>query len=198
MKTRLLLYGAVVLVGITALALTVTATDEKTEEDPVVADPLEPVVLEDPEMDLPQHDRTRSFLCRCILDKELGLTEEQEKQLEDLKVAHQKIMLEMGADLKIAQMELGQLMEERGNDDAVKAKSAEITALLTKIREEQINHKLATRAIFTDEQWTKISKLKKYVGRHSKGRGHSRGFDRSHFGGRSFHGRGMRPGRRWE
>jgi len=60
---------------------------------------------------------------------ELGLTETQTAQLETLRSENLKARIELGAKLKIAALELAELMKTQGNDDAVLQKAAEISAV---------------------------------------------------------------------
>lgn len=129
--------------------------------------------------------------------EELGLTDEQIQKLSDARTAHQKEMVQLQAQLKVAMIDMGQLMKGRDNDAAVIEKSREITAIRTKLAEAQLNHKLHQRSIFTAEQWEKVSKFTRMRGkamRSNMGRGGRFSSGRSH--GRQSMGRQFdRPGR---
>ena len=106
--------------------------------------------------------------------EELGLTEEQSEQLENLRSEHMKEMIEQQARLKIAYMELAELMKDKGNDAAVLQKHEELAALRNIAAGSSIKHRLAVRAIFTDEQWQKVGKLWRF-GQFQSYRGFGRG-----------------------
>lgn len=94
------------------------------------------------------------------LQEELGLTADQISKLESLRLEGQKEMIQIKADLQVKHLELSELMKAQGNDDAVKAKSAEIQSIMNKMAAMRTSHQLSHRAVFTAEQWQKVSSLK--------------------------------------
>lgn len=127
------------------------------------------------------------------LKEELGLTDEQIAKLQDIRLQGQKEMIQVQADMRLKRLELAELMRVRGNDAAVKAKSAEIQTLLNEMAVMRTSHRLAHRAVFTDAQWLKVSRLRGTMqGRMGRGnRSFTRGGRYSGRGGRDF----MRGGR---
>ena len=107
--------------------------------------------------------------------EQLGITEEQKTELASLRVEQQKQTIDLSAQLKKAHLELGQLMKGHGNDDAVVAKHAEVTAVTGKLQALKLQQQLATRAIFTPEQWKKVGPRFSRMGSE---RGHQRSSDR--------------------
>ena len=100
--------------------------------------------------------------------------DDQIQKLEKIRLEEQKDKIELMSKLKIAQLEMCELMKTRGNDDVVLKKSEELKALRNQMAEIMLRNRLAKRAVYTDEQWEKInqlSKLKKFRhgGRHFQG-----------------------------
>jgi Spy/CpxP family protein refolding chaperone len=185
MKRIVLLSGMAVLAGAIVLTLVAAASDDDPVNEAVIDQPIPNADFDGP-FQGPQDEKSWEPFCRLeALKEELGLTQEQLDKLESLRVDHEKQMIDLGAKLKVASVEMEQLMMDRGNDDAVRAKSAEITSLMTKIGELRVNHQLARRAVFTGEQWSKIKSMRTFGRRHMMGRG-----DRG-----TGHGYGMRPHR---
>ena len=171
---KLLLIGAAVLVASAGFVMNAAAQDD-------VAAPGEDFFNMPPEpegayQDVPTPD-DRPFGFVQQFKEELGLTAEQEAKLEALRFEHMKARIEIGAKMKVAGIELATLMNKYGNDQAVLQKSSELTALRNQISEMMIKHRLECRAVFTAEQWDKISLIQR-LGR----------------GMRGGHGRGMQPG----
>jgi Spy/CpxP family protein refolding chaperone len=185
MKRKVLLSGMVILAGVVALTLAVSASNDDPVKEATIEQPISPADFDEPFPGLQDEHTWHPGSHLEALKEELGLTQEQLDKLESLSVDHQKQMIELGAKLKVAYVEIEQLLLDRGNDDAVKAKSTEITSLMAKVGELRVSHQLARRAVFTDEQWEKIKSMRAFGGRHMMGRG-----DRE-----SRHGFGMRPHR---
>lgn len=103
--------------------------------------------------------------------EELNLTKDQIDKLESLKFEGRKEGIELYSKLKIAQLEMAELMKTQGNDEAVINKSHEIANLQSEAMDMRIRHQLAMRAVFTKEQWDKISTLRNMAGRGRHFRG---------------------------
>lgn len=145
----------------------------------------EPVVVEDSEAEFipAQADQDRPMMRRGGFNREsiaeeLNLTDEQKDQLEKMRFEHQKEMIAATSDVKILGLEIKELMKERGNDQAVLAKHAEMQNVISQISEMRIRHKLEMRAVLTDEQWELFDDM--------------RGFERGFRGQRGFDARGGR------
>ena len=125
------------------------------------------------------------------MTQELGLTADQLTKLQAMRVENQKEMIQIRADLQLKYLELAELMKAQGNDDAVKAKHAEIQAIMTQMSAMRLNHRLGHRSIFTAEQWQKLSTLR---GNFRNGMG--RGNYGNRMGGRGNYGMRGRSGMR--
>jgi len=185
MRNAMLVIGAASLAAILTLAMTAKAQDEEIAEPTGLTQVPMPDVAEAYD-DAPAPPQ---FRMADKIKAELGLTETQTAQLETLRSENLKARIELGAKLKIAAMELAELMKTQGNDDAVLQKAAEISALRNQMADLTIKHKLAVRNVFTAEQWKKVSELKR-MGNFMKYHRGGHGFSKGRIGkGGSFRGR---------
>jgi Spy/CpxP family protein refolding chaperone len=92
--------------------------------------------------------------------KELGLTDKQSGDIDNLATKQRKDMIKAGADLKIKQMELMDLIGDNAKDNEIKAKSKEVFQLREKMHDAMIEHLLAVRKLLTEEQQAKLKALK--------------------------------------
>jgi Spy/CpxP family protein refolding chaperone len=91
---------------------------------------------------------------------DLKLSDTQQKQLDDLRFQHQKVMIQKKADLKKAELDMRQMMQQSNVDEkAALAKQKEISGIKEGIAEERIKHQLAMRKIFTPEQLQQFLKM---------------------------------------
>lgn len=88
--------------------------------------------------------------------KEVNLTDDQEKKIDALATAHRKEMIKAEADLKIAKMELNDLLDNMENETAIRKKAQEVSKLQEKIYTSRIDHRLAMNKILTAEQQKKL------------------------------------------
>ncbi|HUX07484.1 MAG TPA: hypothetical protein VMX35_09245 [Acidobacteriota bacterium] len=183
MKKMILVAAAAVLAGSFGLAMSVSV-DDVTPPEPEKA--LE--VLPPQEDTAAEPAPPTRFWRHDWLKTELGLTDEQSAKLEQMRSEHWKAQIELKAKLQVAGIELAELMKTKGNDDAVLQKAAEISALRNQTAEMMVRNQLDRRAVFTDEQWEKVSKLQSAVG-YMKMRHGDRRFDGRHGRGMDFHGR---------
>ena len=179
-KVLIFAVGALIAIGLAGISFSALAQDEPAERTTPPDDPndWQPFYRGYP----------GGHFCRLsALREELELSDEQIEQLQQLSFSHQRRMVELQAQLRIAGMELAELMRERGNDEAVMAKAMEINGLRTEMMQLGVRHQLDRRAVFTDEQWETIRDL-----RYQRGfMGRRGGFHRNRPGpGRGF-------GRRW-
>lgn len=138
-------------------------------------DSFQPNMIDDTPL-LPQGGKMQEFM------EKLGITEEQMAALQEARVEHMKEMIEIGARLRVAQIELRELIGDYGNDQAVLAKNNEINGIRTQIADLRLRHQLAQRALFTAEQWDKVSKAFSMMKHRRTG------------AGRGFGDRGTHPG----
>ncbi|MEA1965631.1 MAG: Spy/CpxP family protein refolding chaperone [Candidatus Aerophobetes bacterium] len=110
----------------------------------------------------------------------LNLTENQTKELQDLRLEYQKEMLEARGTLQIKRLELrGQLLSEEPNRAKIDSLVEERGELWTDIQKKILDYQLKVKEILTEEQWNKLrlyhsfgNKARK--GRDVGGRGYSR------------------------
>lgn len=111
-------------------------------------------------------------------------SEEQRQQLKSLKVDHAKQIIPLKAEMKVKRLELKQLWSaDELDEDAILAKSDEVLAIGTKIRQAGTLHKLETAKLLTKEQREMLMKVRhfgdgcKKKGREFRGRRHHRDWD---------------------
>lgn len=101
----------------------------------------------------------------------LDLSEEQQEQMKALRIDHYKTMKPLKskmAELKARERTL--LSEETVDMKAVHEVIDDQTELMNKIRKLEVDHKLTTREILTDEQLMKLDQRRKIVKRRNKHR----------------------------
>ena len=112
------------------------------------------------------------------------LSEEQHQQLKSLRVDHAKQIIPLKAEMKVKRLELKQLWSADELDEgAILAKSDEVFAIGTQIRQAATLHKLETAKLLTKEQREALMKARhfddgyKKKGRGFRGRRHHRDWD---------------------
>lgn len=142
------------------------------------------------------------------LPEELGLSQEQQEQLRQLRSQAEREGLQGRTNLQLRQMELEDLMEaEEPNEAAIQQKLREVSDARHALEQHRITQRLAMRRVLTREQYQKWQGTRRQFGRRMMGRGFGdeRGFGRwgrhhrFHRGpGRRFGpGHGFGPGRGW-
>jgi Spy/CpxP family protein refolding chaperone len=126
---------------------------------------------------------------------ELNLTAEQKEKLQSLRIDIAKEVLPLRNEMQIKALELRQLwMADELDDEAILAKSQEISALRDQMQEKMVHHRLDAAKVLTKEQRDKLSLTGRRWGRAfglaGFGCDGQRGFGRS---GRF----GMGKGPRW-
>ena len=113
--------------------------------------------------------------------EKLGLSGEQKDQIHTLQIKHQKDMITRRAELKIAKMELREIMmDSKLNENAAISKQDNISKMKSDMARLKLQHKIAIRKILTDEQlktWTEMRhEMGPRFGRHMRdgGRGMNR------------------------
>lgn len=89
---------------------------------------------------------------RMDICEQLNLTPEQQDQIHDLKVAHQKKMVPLQADLKLARLELEELIRKGDTSKKLDAAIKKVNDLRAKQFDMQVKHRLDVGKILTDEQ----------------------------------------------
>lgn len=90
----------------------------------------------------------------------LGLTDEQVNKMHGLRMAHQKDMIRLGSDARIARMELAEtLRQPTPKPEDVKAKVAAVNAARGQMLEKRVNFRLEMKKVLTPEQQGKIREM---------------------------------------
>jgi len=85
--------------------------------------------------------------CQC-----LNLSEAQKEQLHQLRLDHQKKVIPLQADLKLAQLELDELVNTGADVKKVDAAIKKVNSVKGQLFEAQVKHRLTFRNMLTDEQ----------------------------------------------
>jgi Spy/CpxP family protein refolding chaperone len=109
----------------------------------------------------------------------LELTSEQKEKIRDLRTDSQKEMIKLRADLKIARLELEELLsEDRPDRMEIYRKIEEMGDLKVMLQKNRIDERLAMREILTPEQLDKLKTLRHKRGLHRRQEGRERFEDR--------------------
>ncbi len=84
--------------------------------------------------------------------EEMKLTKEQEKKLQEMRVAHQKEMIPLRAQLKVKQIEMRELFRGDPNQGTINSKIDEISKMRADIQKKNAAHRIAMRNVLTPEQ----------------------------------------------
>jgi|GEM_PF-1675057 len=106
--------------------------------------------------------------------KALDLTEQQQSQLEEQRLDHQKKMVQLRADVKVAEIDYMQALSSGASDKEVTNKLDALTKAKNQIAEERNDHLLAVRKIVGNEKFAQFHK--RFGGMHKMGE--FRGCDR--------------------
>lgn len=108
----------------------------------------------------------------------LGLNDSQIAQLRKIKTTTQKEVIKKEADLRIAQLELNELMRDsKTNRSALEAKAKKVEELRMDIRLTEFKAQLDARAVLTPEQLKKAKSMKMHRMRGEKMQMGSQGKD---------------------
>jgi Spy/CpxP family protein refolding chaperone len=92
--------------------------------------------------------------------KAIGLTDEQMDRMRGMRTAHQKEMIRMGADARIAKMELAEaLRQPNPRPEDVNVKVAAVNAARSQMLQKQVMFRLEMKKVLTPEQREKIKDL---------------------------------------
>lgn len=91
----------------------------------------------------------------------LGLTDDQAAKLDQLRLQHQKDMIQKNAALKVARLELMDMLRSaRVDEKAALAKQDAISKMKADIATAKLKHRLAMRGVLTAEQLDKWIKMR--------------------------------------
>jgi Spy/CpxP family protein refolding chaperone len=112
-------------------------------------------------MEMGSMDRMGSMMGMCLKHaKEIGLTPEQVKQVTPMHREMQKSQIRFGADLKIAEMDLHDIMAVKDFDlEKANAAVKKIGDMKTAHHLEMLKSMKEVRAVLTEEQFQKMKKL---------------------------------------
>lgn len=101
----------------------------------------------------------------------LGLSESQEQQLKELRLQHKRDAVRRQADLKIARLDLQELMSAPTLDErAITAKVKQLGALQSAAFEARMQARLEAQRLLTPEQRQKMRDMRQHRGDKMKGR----------------------------
>lgn len=101
---------------------------------------------------------------------QLDLTDAQKDQMRELRFKHQKEMIKQRADLRVARLELQELIRSDADRGTINSKIDEIGKLETSMEKARVANRLDMRSILTPEQREKI-KDRPMMGRGMRGDG---------------------------
>jgi Spy/CpxP family protein refolding chaperone len=82
----------------------------------------------------------------------LNLSDAQKEQLHQLRLDHQKKVIPLHADLKLAQLELDELVNTGADVKKIDAAIKKVNDVKSQLFELKVKHRLAFRNVLTDEQ----------------------------------------------
>ena len=92
----------------------------------------------------------------------LDLTAEQQEKLKSIQLNNAKRMTRLKADLKIARLDLQDLLSQSNPNPAqVKIRVVEVNRVRSEMLEKKIDFRLAQKKVFTPEQLEKVQELKR-------------------------------------
>jgi Spy/CpxP family protein refolding chaperone len=114
-------------------------------------------------MSKPLHKRHRMPFSELeLFSDELGLTEEQQTKIKEQRFQTDKEAIELRSKIKIAELELRELLHSEDPDEGqIKNKIEEIGSLKTQLRFTLVKSQLEIRNTLTPEQLEKLKLLKK-------------------------------------
>ncbi len=83
---------------------------------------------------------------------ELNLTAEQQQKIDALRLAHQKEMVPLRADIQLAKLELEELVRAGDTSKKLDAAIQKVNELESKQYQKQVKHRVAVANVLTDEQ----------------------------------------------
>jgi len=116
--------------------------------------------------------------------EKLNLSDQQQEQLQDMRLANQKEMIPLRADIKLLRLELQELISNDASRSEIDNKIDQISEARKAIQKKRVGHRLDMRQVLTPEQRKQWDKMK-----------HHRGMKGEHHGARGHHGQGKGMGR---
>lgn len=120
------------------------------------------------------HQDAKQFIKHILKNKDgMSLTDEQVQQLSDLKINFKKNMIMMKAEAKIAEVDLHELMRKEAKLSAIEAQMNTVHGLRTKQHIASIKAKRDARALLSEEQQARMSKIHERIKSHGGSKGHT-------------------------
>lgn len=110
----------------------------------------------------------------------LELTDEQTERHREIRLETQKQIIPLQADLKMARLELREMMSDGAAQSAVDAKIDEIGRIRTEMQKLRVGQHIQFREVLTEEQQQKLKKMPFSHG--MRGHGNDRGHGQRHSG----------------
>lgn len=99
------------------------------------------------------------FALRQHMAEQLDLTDAQKDQIRDLRTKHQKEMIQRQADVKVARLELRELIRDAADRATINSKVEQIGDMQTEIKKAHVGHRLDVRDLLTPEQREKFDDM---------------------------------------
>jgi Spy/CpxP family protein refolding chaperone len=94
--------------------------------------------------------------------QEIGLTPDQQEQIHQLVYKHAEVMIGLNADVKRAELRLGELARnDRFDERAVRAAWTQYQEARRKLENERFELLVAIRKVLTAEQWKKLDEMRR-------------------------------------
>ncbi len=101
----------------------------------------------------------QGFDHRFQMAEQLDLTDAQKDQMRDLRTKHQKEMIQRRADVKVARLELRELIRDAADRVTINSKVEQIGSMQTEIEKARVGHRLDARNLLTPEQREKFDDM---------------------------------------
>ncbi|MBN2279434.1 MAG: hypothetical protein JXQ65_02535 [Candidatus Marinimicrobia bacterium] len=92
--------------------------------------------------------------------KGIDLSEQQQDQIHDLKINFKKSHVQKEADLKLARLELQELIRSENSGKELDNAIDEVNKIRNELFKDQVKHRLEVQKILTDEQKEELKKLR--------------------------------------
>jgi len=115
------------------------------------------------------------------LVEELNLTSDQIKQMQESKLSMQKALIPLQSEVKLARLELQELLRKGANKSTLDQKIDEISTIKAKIQKLHMAQRVEFRDMLTAEQKSKLEAMPLHMGKNGRGggrggHGHGTGF----------------------
>ncbi|MCK4857098.1 MAG: periplasmic heavy metal sensor [candidate division Zixibacteria bacterium] len=102
--------------------------------------------------------------------EKLNLSREQKEQLRSLRTLHRKEMIPLRADIKVAEIELREMIHNDAQGSEIDRKIEAIGRMRTEIEKKKVSHRVKMRSLLTPEQREKMEDCRGFGGHRQEGR----------------------------